>query len=131
MKEAKERILILLKENKGRGITLAQMHNMMIKKFGKKYDFPKLGFPKLKTFLKTIKEVYLDHGENINHIKAKLRPHKKLQKSSKEFTSSFHQKDLNQIKTELIKILSKNKSGVYLFELEKKIKYSFPLKLQG
>jgi hypothetical protein len=62
-----------LKENQDRGITLAQMHNMMIKRFGKKYDFPKLGFPKLKNFLKIIDGVFLDHGDNINHIKARYK----------------------------------------------------------
>lgn len=53
------------------------MHNMMIKRFGKKYDFPKLGFPKLKNFLKTIEGVFLDHGDNINHIKARYKTPKK------------------------------------------------------
>jgi len=27
------------------------MHNMMLKKFGKKFDLNKLGYPKLKNFL--------------------------------------------------------------------------------
>jgi hypothetical protein len=73
IEEAKKRILIILEESGNRGITLAQMHNFLIKRFGKKYDFPKLGFPKLKNFLMTIDGVFLDHGENINHIKAKLK----------------------------------------------------------
>ena len=77
IEQAKKRILILLEESGNKGITLAQMHNFLIKRFGKKYDFPKLGFPKLKNFLMTIDSVYLDHGENINHIKAKLKKNRK------------------------------------------------------
>lgn len=65
------------------------MHNMMIKRFGKKYDFPKLGFPKLKNFLKTIDEVYLDHGENINHIKAMLKNSKKPKKTKTFLTKKW------------------------------------------
>lgn len=41
----------VLKENRDRGITLAQMHNMIFKKFGKKFDITKLGYTKLKVFL--------------------------------------------------------------------------------
>ena len=33
---------------------------MLIRKYDKKYDFPKLGYSKLKDFLKDIPEVYLD-----------------------------------------------------------------------
>lgn len=47
------------------------MHNMVLKKFGKKFDLAKLGYTKLKVFLSEIKGVYFDHGDNINHIKAK------------------------------------------------------------
>lgn len=81
IRQAKERILILLKESGSKGITLAQMHNFLIKRFGKKYDFSKLGFPKLKNFLMTIDSVYLDHGDNINHIKAKLRQNSQFEKT--------------------------------------------------
>jgi len=48
------------------------MHNLLIKKFKTKYDFPKLGFPKLKNFLESIDYVFFDRGNNISHIKACL-----------------------------------------------------------
>ncbi len=49
------------------------MHNMMQKKFGKKFDLGRLGYPKLKNFLQEIEGVYFDHGDNVNHIKARYK----------------------------------------------------------
>lgn len=69
----KKKFVVLLKENRERGITLAQMHNMVQKRFGIKFDLTKLGYPKLKKFLEEIEGIYFDHGDNANHIKARYK----------------------------------------------------------
>ena len=107
IEEAKSRILIILEESGSRGITLAQMHNSLIKRFGKKYDFAKLGFPKLKNFLMTIDRVYLDHGDNINHIKAKLKKSKKKDLSLNQPRSHRDTRVKNYKKSGEIKKLKK------------------------
>lgn len=82
----KKKFVQLLRENKDRGVTLAQMHNMVQKRFGLKFDLNKLGYSKLKTFLQEIEGIYFDHGENANHIKARFKtpPKKKLKKKTEK-----------------------------------------------
>lgn len=55
---------------------------MVQKRFGIKFDLNKLGYSKLKIFLQEIEGVYFDHGENVNHIKARYKSplKKKLKK---------------------------------------------------
>lgn len=81
------------------------MHNMVQKKFGKKFDISKLGYTKLKVFLNEIEGVYFDHGDNINHIKARYKspvkrkenkdfsPKEGEERESKRFLMKYSEKD--------------------------------------
>lgn len=71
--EIQRNIIELLKENEESGVTLAQLPLKLTTKYNKIYNFPDLGFPKLKNFLATMEEyIELERSHN-NHIKVKLK----------------------------------------------------------
>lgn len=71
--EIQRNIIELLKENEETGVTLAQLPLKLTTKYNKIYNFPDLGFPKLKNFLATMEDyVELERSHN-NHIKVKLK----------------------------------------------------------
>jgi hypothetical protein len=74
--EIQQNIINLLKESMEDGVTLAQLPLLLMKKYGKFYDFQEIGFPKLKNFLTTMEDyVELERSHN-NHIKVRLKKKK-------------------------------------------------------
>jgi len=112
--EIQKNIIELLKENKESGVTLAQLPLKLTTKYNKIYNFPDLGFPKLKNFLATMEDyVELERSHN-NHIKVKL-------KNLSETKTS----DLNKIYTDELKSQSSfndysNMDGQYFDLYDKK-----------
>lgn len=71
--EIQRNIIELLKESEGQSLTLAQLPLRLQSKYKKIFNFPDLGFPKLKNFLATMED-YLELVRSANnHITVRLK----------------------------------------------------------
>lgn len=98
--EIQRNIIELLKENESSGVTLAQLPLLLTKKYEKIYNFPELGFPKLKSFLMTMEDyVELERSHN-NHIKVKLKKKTQLTRKKHSDSNLNHSRQNNEYRSQ-------------------------------